>query len=109
MASVSRVAARLVTRRCGRRQFAVISVAASCSPPSSAASSSKPNLLDLGVMMAFWPAVMRRGGGWRPGRYWLREGEGEGDGGAEQFEGPGLDRGGRGELLDFLPGEADDL
>ena len=66
-----------------------------------------PNLLDLGVMMAFWPAVMRRGSGWRRGRYWLREGEGGGS--AEQFEGPGLDRGGGGELLDFLPGEADDL
>ncbi len=39
--------------------------------------------------------------------YWLPEGEGHG--GAEQFEGPALDGGGGGELLDLPPGEDDGL
>jgi hypothetical protein len=39
----------------------------------------------------------------RPGCYWLLEGEG--DRRAEQFEGPALDGGGAGELVDALSGE----
>jgi hypothetical protein len=45
--------------------------------------------------------------GWRWRVEWLLEGQR--DGGAEQLEGPGLDGGGAGELLDLLPGEDDGL
>jgi hypothetical protein len=45
--------------------------------------------------------------GWRRCVEWLPEGQR--DWGAEQFEGPGLDQGWGGELLDVLPGEDDGL
>ena len=50
---------------------------------------------------------MRCAVGWQRRVEWLLEGER--DGGAQQFEGPGLDGRGAGELLDALPGENDGL
>src|SRR6266516_2919082 len=67
----------------------------------------RPNLRDLEIGQA----VLIRGNAARRGLAALVEWlpEGHGDGGAEQFEGAGLDGGGGGELLDALPGEADGL
>ncbi len=54
-----------------------------------------------------WPGVMALV--WAGPGVWFWLLQAERDGRADQFEGTALDRGGGGELLDFLAADADDL